>query len=136
MLEWIPTYRPGNGQWTVGVGGGWQLGVGARCAVYTVYATILLAPGAVLIKCSDFQRSLLVRSISNPSVLATRGAYVFIFSLCCLLSVCNVSTTPRAGPQSRPLPLVFLFYNIFRPVLFQIWVLWEYIYQNKRLDNT
>ena len=80
----------------------------AWCAVYTVYAPILLAPGAVLIKCSDFQRSLLARSISDPSVLATRGAYVFIFSLCCLLSVCNVFTTPRAGHQSRPLPLVFL----------------------------
>ena len=62
--------------------------------------------GVGLIKCCDFQRSLLARSISDPSVLATRGAYVFIFSLCCLLSVCNVFTTPRAGPQSRPLPLV------------------------------
>ena len=62
--------------------------------------------GVVLIKCSVFGRSLLARSISDPSVLATRGAYVFIFSLCCLLSVCNVFTTPRAGPQSRPLPLV------------------------------
>ena len=97
------------GRWAVDGegGGGWRLGVGAGCAVYTVYAPILLAPGAVLIKCSDFQRSLLARSISDPSVLATRGAYVFIFSLCCLLSVCNVFTTPRAGPQSRPLPLVF-----------------------------
>merc|ERR1711867_362906 len=62
--------------------------------------------GVGLIKCCDFQRSLLARSISNPSVLATRGAYVFIFSVCCLLSVCNVFTTPRAGHQSRPLPLV------------------------------
>ena len=51
--------------------------------------------GVGLIKCCDFQRSLLARSISDPSVLATRGAYVFIFSLCCLLSVCNVFTTPR-----------------------------------------
>merc|ERR1711867_165192 len=59
-----------------------------------------------LIKCCDFQTSLLARSISDPSVLATRGAYVFIFSVCCLLSVCNVFTTPRAGHQSRPLPLV------------------------------
>ena len=81
-------------------------GCGAGCAVYTVYAPILLAPGTVLIKCCDFQRSLLAHSISDPSVLATRGAYVFIFSLCCLLSVCNFFTTPRAGPQSRPLPLV------------------------------
>ena len=64
--------------------------------------------GVGLIKCCDFQRSLLARSISNPSVLATRGAYVFIFSVCCLLSVCNVFTTPRAGHQSQPLPLVFL----------------------------
>merc|ERR1712115_625261 len=62
--------------------------------------------GVGLIKCCDFQRSLLARSISDPSALATRGAYVFIFSLCCLLSVCNLFTTPRAGPQSRPLPLV------------------------------
>ena len=62
--------------------------------------------GVGLIKCCDFQRSLLARSISDPSVLATRGAYVFIFSLCCLLSLCNVFTTPRVGPQSRPLPLV------------------------------
>ena len=61
--------------------------------------------GVGLIKCCDCQRSLLARSISDPSVLATRGAYVFIFSLCCLLSVCNVFTTPRAGHQSRPLPL-------------------------------
>ena len=61
--------------------------------------------GVGLIKCCDFQRSLLARSISDPSVLATRGAYVFIFSLCCVLSVCNVFTTPRAGHQSRPLPL-------------------------------
>merc|ERR1712240_774212 len=75
--------------------------------MYTVYAPILLAPRTVLIKCSDFQRSLLARSISDPSVLTTKGAYVFIFSLCCLLSVCNVFTTPRAGPQSRPLPLVY-----------------------------
>ena len=36
--------------------------------------------------------------ISDPSVLATRVAYVFIFYLCCLFSVCNVFTTPRAGP--------------------------------------
>ena len=64
--------------------------------------------GVGLIKCCDFQRSLLARSISDPSVLATRGAYVFIFSVCCLLSVCNVFTTPRAGHQSQPLPLVFL----------------------------
>ena len=61
--------------------------------------------GVGLIKCCDFQRSLLARSISDPSVLATRGAYVFIFSLCCMLSVCNVFTTPRAGHQSQPLPL-------------------------------
>ena len=95
-------------------GGGMAAGGGAGCAVYTVYAPILLAPGTVLIKCCDFQRSLLARSISDPSVLATRGAYVFIFSLCCLLSVCNVFTTPRAGPQSRPLPLVcYLLYLIF-----------------------
>ena len=40
-----------------------------------------------LIKCSDFQRLLLARSISDPSVLTTRGAYVFIFSLCCMLFV-------------------------------------------------
>ena len=72
--------------------------------------------GVGLIKCSDFQRLLLARSISNPSVLTTRGAYVFIFSLCCLLSVCNVFTTPRAGPQSRPLPLVYSYYRIYTPV--------------------
>merc|ERR1712115_356019 len=71
-------------------------------------STILLAPGAMLINCYDFQRSLLVRSISNLSVLATRGAYVFIFSLRCMLSVCNVFTNPRAGHQSRPLPLVLV----------------------------
>merc|ERR1711867_424087 len=52
------------------------------------------------------QRSLLARSISDPSVLATRGTYVFIFSFFCVLCVCNVFTTPRAGHQSRPLPLV------------------------------
>ena len=43
--------------------------------------------GVGLIKCCNFQRSLLARSISDPSVLATRGAYVFIFSfyvVCCL----------------------------------------------------
>ena len=68
--------------------------------------------GVGLIKCCDFQRSLLARSISDPSVLATRGAYVFIFSVCCLLSVCNVFTTPRAGHQSRPLPLVFRFFAV------------------------
>ena len=63
--------------------------------------------GVELIKCCDFQRSLLAPSISDPSVLAKRGAYVFIFSVCCLWSVCNVFTTPRAGHQSRPLPLVY-----------------------------
>ena len=99
------------GRWAVDGGGGMAAGGGAGCAVYTVYAPILLAPGTVLIKCCDFQRSLLARSISDPSVLATRGAYVFIFSLCCLLSVCNVFTTPRAGHQSRPLPLVILFFS-------------------------
>ena len=62
--------------------------------------------GVGLIKCCDCQRSLLARSISDPSVLATRGTYVVILSLCCVLSVCNVFTTPRAGHQSRPLPLV------------------------------
>ena len=68
--------------------------------------------GVGLIKCCDFQRSLLACSISNLSVLATRGAYVFIFSLCCMLSVCNVFTTPRAAHQSRPLPLVMLIFKI------------------------
>ena len=67
--------------------------------------------GVGLIKCCDCQRSLLARSISDPSVLATRGAYVFIFSFCCVLSVCNVFTTPRAGHQSRPLPLVSCIYE-------------------------
>ena len=81
-------YGPGGGRWTV------RAGVGGM-AVYTVYAPILLAPGTVLIKCCNFQRSLLARSISDPSVLATIGAYVFIFSFCCVLSVCNVFTTPR-----------------------------------------
>merc|ERR1712041_15398 len=69
--------------------------------------------GVGLIKCSDFQRLLLACSISDPSVLTTRGAYVFIFSLCCLLFVCNVFTTPRAGHQSRPLPLVCCLYVTF-----------------------
>merc|ERR1712089_14819 len=87
--------------------GGWRLGVGAGCAVYTVYVPILLAPGAVLIKCSNFQRPLLARSISDPSVLATRGAYVFIFSFCCLLSVCNVFTT-------RTLMSIYKVYSIGR----------------------
>merc|ERR1712120_65075 len=73
--------------------------------------------GVGLIKCCDFQRSLLARSISDPSVLATRGAYVFIFSVCCLLSVCNVFIPPRAAHQSRPLPLVLL---IFQTVLYYI----------------
>ena len=36
--------------------------------------------------------------ISEPFVLATRVTYVFIFYLCYLFSVCNVFTTPRAGP--------------------------------------
>ena len=35
-----------------------------------------------------------------------RGLCFHILFLCCLLSVCNVFTTPRAGHQSRPLPLV------------------------------
>ena len=39
-----------------------------------------------LIKYCEFHRSLLARAIIDPSVLATRGTYVFIF----LLSVCNV----------------------------------------------
>ena len=59
--------------------------------------------GVGLIKCCDFQRSLLARSISDPSVLATRGAYVFIFSFCCVLSVCNVFTTPQSRPP-KPAP--------------------------------
>ena len=53
--------------------------------------------GVGLIKCCDIQRSLLARSISDPSVLATRGAYVFILSLCCVLSVCNVFITVVSG---------------------------------------
>ena len=35
-----------------------------------------------------------------------RGLCFHILFLCCLLSVCNVFTTPRAGHQSWPLPLV------------------------------
>merc|ERR1712115_135237 len=81
--------------------------------------------GVGLIKCCDFQRSLLARSISDPSALATRGAYVFIFSLCCLLSVCNVFTTPRAGPQSRPLPLVLYCIVLYCIMLYCI-VLYHY----------
>ena len=48
----------------------------------------------------------------NQQLICTgkKKAYVFILSLCCLLSVCNVFTTPRAGPQSRPLPLVLLLF--------------------------
>merc|ERR1711867_238935 len=80
------------GAWRCGWGGS-QLGVG-------------------LIKCSDFQRLLLARSISDPSVLATRVAYVVIFYLCCLFSICNVFTTPRAGHQSRPLPLVIEMFQV------------------------
>ena len=72
--------------------------------------------GVGLIKCSDIQRLLLARSISDLSVLTTRGVYVFIFSLCCLLFVCNVFTTPRAGHQSRPLPLVFFIYGQFHEI--------------------
>ena len=68
----------GGGQW--GWGGGWGLGLGAGGTVYIVYAPILLAPGAVLIIFSDFQRSLLARSISDPSVLATEGP-MFSYSL-------------------------------------------------------
>ena len=75
--------------------------------------------GVGLIKCCDFQRSLLARSISDPSVLATRGAYVFIFSLCCVLSVCNVFTTPRAGHQSRPLPLVICYQILLKNSIYQ-----------------
>ena len=71
--------------------------------------------GVGLIKFCDIQRSLLARSISDPSVLATRGAYVVILSLCCVLSVCNVFTTPRAGPQSQPLPIV-LQYHLSYPI--------------------
>ena len=63
--------------------------------------------GVGLIKFCDIQRSLLARSISDPSVLATRGAYVVILSLCCVLSVCNFFTTPRAGHQSPGTQLVF-----------------------------
>ena len=113
--------------WAVDSGGGMAAGCGAGCAVYTVYAPILLAPGTVLIKCCDFQRSLLARSISDPSVLATRGAYVFIFSLCCLLSVCNVFITPRAGHQSRPLPLVFLQIR-FPAFVFSSALKWGFLY--------
>ena len=76
--------------------GAWRCGLGGS------------RKGVGLIKYSDFQRSLLARSTSDPSVLTTRGAYVLIFSLCCLLSVCNIFTTPRAGPQSWPLPLVYI----------------------------
>merc|ERR1712115_26427 len=83
--------------------------------------------GVGLIKCSDFQRLLLARSISDPSVLTTRGAYVFIFSLCCLLSVCNVFTTPRAGPQSRPLPFVFF--------LFKLHVIFTLEFYNQRVKK-
>ena len=74
--------------------------------IFSIFDYFLLPSGDVLIKFSYFQRSLLDCSISDPYVLATRGAYIFIFSLCGLFSVCNVFDTPRAGPQSRPLPLV------------------------------
>ena len=69
--------------------------------------------GVGLIKFCDCQRTLLARSISDPSVLATRGAYVFIFFFCCVLSVCNVFTTPRAGHQSPGTQLVRFFSKTF-----------------------
>ena len=118
LREWIPTYWPGDGQWTVGVRGGWWLGVGPGGAVYTVYAPILLAPGAVLIKCSNFQRSLLARSISDLSVLATRGAYVFIFSIyvvCCLYV--KFLLPPERATKAGPCHLFFyilIFSRIYR----------------------
>merc|ERR1711895_128353 len=55
-----------------------------------------------LIKYCDFHRSLLARSISDPSVLATRGAYVFIFSVVCCLYVTFLLPPERATKVLAP----------------------------------
>ena len=74
---------------------------------------------------------------SNPSVLTTIKSYVFIFSLCCMLFVCNIFTTPRAGNQSRPLPLVVIYVmNWIR--LQQNWmsrIQWSNIISNQHTSN-
>jgi len=58
--------------------------------------------GVGLIKCCDFHRSLLARSISDPSVLPTRGAYVFIFSVVCCLYVTFLLPLERATKVLAP----------------------------------
>ena len=85
------------GAWAVDGGGGM-----AGCAVYTVYAPILLAPGTVLIKCCDFQRSLLARSIRTCLYWQQEGP-MFSYSLyvvCCLYVtlLLPLERAPKAGP--------------------------------------
>ena len=61
-----------------------------------------------------------------------RGLCFHILFLCCLLSVCNVFTTPRAGHQSRPLPLVFICIW-FSISLFPLFIFWLHSISRKSL---
>ena len=63
-----------------------------------------------LIKYCDFHRSLLARSIIDPSVLATRGTYVFIFSVVCCLYVTFLLPLERATKVLAP--SLFLFCSL------------------------
>ena len=55
-----------------------------------------------------FQEIIIGPLNQQPICTGNKKAYVFILSLCCLLSVCNVFTTPRVGTQSKPLQFVLL----------------------------
>ena len=74
-----------------GVGGGSQLGVG-------------------LIKCLDFQRSLLASSISDPSVLATRGA--FFFDILFMLIVVDVMFLLPPERAAKASPCYLFYFNL------------------------
>ena len=72
-----------------------------------------------LIKYCDFHRSLLARSIIDPSVLATRGTYVFIFSVVCCLYVTFLLPLERATKVLAP--------SLFELILYQTSVIFNII---------
>ena len=74
--------------------------------------------GVGLIKCCDFQRSLLARLISDPCVLATRGAYVFIFSfyvVCCLYV--TFLLPPERATKAGPCHLLLFLFEILCSII-------------------
>ena len=82
-----------------GEGGGWD--DGTFDAKYLKYSTVRY----IIVRYSTVQYSTVLYSTLQYSTVYRRPYYKFIvditvviFYLCCLFSVCNVFTTPRAGP--------------------------------------